>query len=77
MMYLCDRFKICRNSPMCGVKCILTEDKQHRAELRNDQVIECLCLMDREIIEDWLRETDVEYKVDGMNVVLKPSMFSQ
>lgn len=72
MKYLCDRGKVCRNSPKCGVKCILTEDKEHAMEVKLNSKIECTCLMDRNIIEDWLAETDLSYRLDGMNVILNP-----
>lgn len=72
MKYLCDHFKVCRNSIKCGLNCMLTDDKEHEMELKPNTRIECVCVMDREIIENWLSETDIDYRVDGFNIILKP-----
>lgn len=68
-MYLCNRLKPCRVSPSCGSDCVLTKDKANEMKPQKGQMIVVNNLAELNWWRDILRETEIDYKVEGFKIV--------
>lgn len=68
-MYLCNRLKLCRCTEQCGRECVLTKDKEHEMTVKSGQYIATNNLKELNWWRYVLRQTDIEYKVEGFRIV--------
>jgi hypothetical protein len=68
-MYLCNRLKLCRVSPNCGKDCVLTKDKANEMKPQKGQMIVVNNLAELNWWRDILRQTEIDYKVEGFKIV--------
>lgn len=64
-MYLCNRLALCRCTSACGRFCITTKDKNYEMKPQAGQKIVVNCVEELNFFLKALRETEVEYRVEG------------
>ena len=68
-MYLCNRLKLCRCSYSCGKDCILTKDKAYEYKPTSGQHIVCNNKHELEWFVSCIRETEIDFKVEGFKIM--------
>lgn len=72
MLYYCNRQKSCRHRFDCGRGCYLTNDSDYAFIPTKPTKIECATVGELNFMQDLLRDTDLNYRVDGFNIILLP-----